>query len=364
MTEILAAYVDEMRGLGNAPVLHVAIDTLPDKFVFEKKELREDAVGYVGWSDDGKGPFATHYTQTGNKTGSGSREIEVEMVDGSIETLKGPWIGSGIVEEVTGIPSMEVTMHRLPHDPTAVWGACVDEARRLKKFEAITDDTDDPQTLRNEVNRLTSLLWSESDRSRLVDRHMTIDRWERKYQDALWQTAASGRTRRAWSGTDKQFSCLAEYSLFSGRLAYAGCLSLDAAQKVLERLVPGWTVYPYAWGPSGAPSMPNPRCPYWQPAKKSSTGSIDGDDTPSPKEHGWWGYAVHDDHGYPLSSFFRTVGQLVDELAGAQTSVSLAQELASGHHRVSSFKKGQWQRIAPENERRLRRACAHRIQTA
>lgn len=338
--KILAMRVDMMEGLGNNPELVVVLDSKPEDYRYtayplDEKPARGSVTGevmqptaYVGWSGGGKGPFAEHFTATGNQEGCARRRITLDMADGSQETIVGPWIGSQVIREHTGVDTVTVVYVVLGETeaPETLWQIKEDWMAGMRELP-------------------DQFIWDTAARQRLIERYIAADRLRSKHHTALYHPAAAGSIRREWDGSDEQIAFVAELLSWRRRLTIVADVQIDVAQEAMERLCPGFALYPYLWRPSDR----GPRYPWWVPARKSRVVST----VPEPKQEGWWGFAAHDEHGYPKSRFYATVQELLCE---HPVMIGLRHK----RWQVSGRHEGRWEALSAKDqalvEAKLRRA--------
>lgn len=88
MPKIIDARVDWMLQFGNNPQLYLLVDKIPE--ISEMVFRRKDSL----WLGEKDGYFLYYsYNPPGNNGGLGGAVVKVTMEDGSVEELKGPWIG-------------------------------------------------------------------------------------------------------------------------------------------------------------------------------------------------------------------------------------------------------------------------------
>lgn len=375
---ILAMRVDWNRGLGNSPSLYAIIEGAPtaDEMIYtahpqgRSRAPGKDRVLYLALKD-GMAQHLLH--DPGSETGFGGREFTINVIDkdtGDVveKTIKGPWHGGPSYFEANGYePCMEVIYKRIENFmPALVFHDALDRLDAMKRMGpkiSIADyklDVDAPDLIDvGEINM--ERYW------RAHDAYIAADTIRRKYERALFDVDAArlGLARpvgREWEDTPEQRALVAELLLWDRKeIWHGGEMAVSVVAEAMERLIPKYTLYRRLINSSFAD---HDRTVHIVPAEKQSTGLMFGDDTPAPKEEGFWGYAVHDGQGYPKTAFCDTFDRLLHQEfdhpdgSGIYT-VGAIGSLPNGWQ-ISRRDKGQWTGLSPAERLKLPRQLRER----
>lgn len=83
--QILEARVNWMKDYGNYPVLECLVDKIP-----KREELRYTQTAGKYWAEK-DGYVSFFYHNPGDETGFGGQVFTLNMFDGSVRNIKGPW---------------------------------------------------------------------------------------------------------------------------------------------------------------------------------------------------------------------------------------------------------------------------------
>lgn len=102
--KIISATVNWYKGYANSPRFDVLVDKYP-----RRNELAYVNKDWAYWAE--KDGFVDYFSYSGPSSGFGGCEFELNMVDGSTKTLKGPWSSRASALNLEGFyPCSEVSI--------------------------------------------------------------------------------------------------------------------------------------------------------------------------------------------------------------------------------------------------------------
>lgn len=126
---ISAAEIDWRYGLANSPRLIVDVDALPTRLrYFKRQDKRSGAWIYYAASYDGYVHFLSY---CGPDRGYGGATVELEIIDGTTETLIGPWSGNSLAANAVGFGPCTECLWRTPDGCLAPRAITVSKAKAL-----------------------------------------------------------------------------------------------------------------------------------------------------------------------------------------------------------------------------------------
>lgn len=337
--KIVAARVDMNRDLGNEPDLRLIIKDAPRPSEIEMTahNTGKGQATYAGVKD-GFCRFLHHDLK--DERGYGGREFTIKLVGGETRTIKGPWSSRMSIMETLGYEAaVDVSYRRAEEiDAEKVFNEASDRLNdmRNRPFMKLYDDC-------QSVGFIDTAAYH-----RWADRYRAADLLHTKHRRALYRQRQPGDPqlsdppRREWEGAPEQYALAYDLVLWEPGVWSGGAITVSVISEALERLCPDYVLYHKKWDKHGEI--------WWVPAPKSKLIY----DTPmcAPKEEGFWGYAVTDPHGYPLTGFHLTLnGLLIEVIYECPTELQIRIQEGSAH--VLKRDKGQWIGLTRKERRSL-----------